>query len=72
MAIYLCKERRCLAQVIGRKINVCSTNEYSNELHAAVSELFSVPSSVQSKNWWKTALTYSFTVDPTERGGAKG
>ena len=44
----------------------------SNKLHSAVSVAFSVPSSVQSKNWWKTALIYSFTADPTERGGAKG
>ena len=52
----------------GRKINVWSTNKYSNELHTAVSVIFSVPSSVQSKNCWKTALIYSFTADPTERG----
>ena len=41
-------------------------------MHIAVSVAFSVPSSVQSKNWWKTALIYSFTEDPTEGGGAKG
>ena len=34
----------------GRKINAWSTNKYSNELHTAVSEAFSVPSSVQSKS----------------------
>ena len=57
---------------MGKEINIWSTNKYSNELHTAVSVAFSVPSSVQSKNWWKTALIYSFTADPTERGGAKG
>ena len=62
--------RRILAN--GRKINVWSNNKYSNELHNAVSVAFSVNSSVQSKNWWKTALIYSFTKDPTKRGGAKG
>ena len=56
----------------GRKINVWSTNKYSNELHTAVSVAFSVPSSVHSKNWWKTDLFYSFTVDPIEGGGANG
>ena len=55
-----------------RKINVWSTNKYPNELHIAVSVAFSIPSSVQSKNWWKNVLIYSFTADPTERGGAKG
>ena len=55
----------------GRKVNVWSANKHSNELHTAVSVAFSVPSSVQSKNWWKTALIYSFTADPTEGGGAK-
>ena len=33
---------------------------------------FQLPSLVQSKNWWKTALIYSFIVDPTEGGGTKG
>ena len=56
----------------GRKINVWSANKHPNKLHTAVSVAFSVPSSVQSKNWWKTALIYSFIADPTERGGAKG
>ena len=56
----------------GRKINVWSTNKDSNELHIAVSVAFSVPSSAQSENSWKTALIYSFTADPIERGGAKG
>ena len=56
----------------GRKINIWSTNKYSNELHAAVLVEFSVPSSVQSKDWWKIALIYSFTADPIEGGGAKG
>ena len=61
------KVRRCLAQVImGEKIYVWSTNKYSNELHTAVSVAFSVPSSVQSKNCWKTALIYSFIEDPPE------
>ena len=32
----------------------------SKELHTAVSVAFSISSSVQSKNWWKTALIYSF------------
>ena len=32
-----------------RKINVWSTNKYSNELHTAVSVEFNIPSSVQSK-----------------------
>ena len=32
----------------GRKINVWSTNKYSNELHTSVSVAFSVPSSMQS------------------------
>ena len=41
-------------------------------MHTAVLVAFSVPSSVQSKNWQKTALIYSFTADPTERAGAKG
>ena len=54
-----------------RKINVWTTNNYSNELHTAVSVAFSVPSSVQSENWWKTAHIYSFTANPTEGGGAK-
>ena len=58
--------------IMGKEINIWSTNKYSNELHTAVSVAFSVPSSVQSKNWWKTALIYSFTADPTEEGGAKG
>ena len=57
---------------MGRKINVWSINKYSDELHTAISVAFSVPSSVQSRNWWKTALIYSFTADPIERGGAKG
>ena len=56
----------------GEKINVWSTNKYSNELHTAVSVAFSVPSSVQSKTSWKTALIYSFTADSTEEGWAKG
>ena len=56
----------------GRKINVWSTNKYSNELHIGVSVAFSVSSSVQSNNWWKTALIYSFTADPTEGGEAGG
>ena len=55
-----------------RKTKVWSTNKYSNESHTAVSVAFSVPSSVQSKNWQKSALIYSFTADPTEGGGAKG
>ena len=59
-------------QFNGRKINVWSVNKHSNEFDTAVSVAFSVPSSVQSKNWWKTALIYSFTADPTEGGGAKG
>ena len=54
----------------GTKNNAWTTNKYWNELHTAVSVAFSVPSSVQSKNWWKTALIYSFTADPTEGGGA--
>ena len=33
----------------GRKINVWRTNKFSKELHTAVSVVFSVPSSVQSK-----------------------
>ena len=56
----------------GKRINVWSTNKYSIEWLTAVSVAFSVPASAHSKNWWKTALIYSFTVDPTERGGAKG
>ena len=55
----------------GRKINVWSTNKFSNEMHTAVSVAFSVPSSVQSK-MSKNALIYSLTADPTERGRAKG
>ena len=55
-----------------KKINIWSTNEYSYELHTAVLVAFSIPSSVQSKNWWKTALIYSFTADTTEGEGAKG
>ena len=55
-----------------RKINIWSTSKYSNELNTAVSIAFSILSSVQSKNWWKTDLIYSFTADPTEGGGAKG
>ena len=54
------------------KINICNANKHSNKLHTAVSVAFSVPSSVESKNWWKTALIYSFTVDATEGGGTKG
>ena len=57
---------------MGEKSTFWSANKHSNELHTAVSVAFSEPSSVQSKNWWKTALIYSFTADPTERGGAKG
>ena len=34
----------------GRKINVWSTNKFSKELQTAVSVVFSVPSSVQSKS----------------------
>ena len=49
-----------------------ATKEYSNELHTTVSVAISVPSSVHSKNWWKTVLVYSFTTDPTEKEGAKG
>ena len=54
----------------GRKINVWSTNKFSNELHTAVLVAFSVSSSVQSKEYCgkKTALIYRFTADPTERG----
>ena len=33
-----------------RKINVWSTNKFSNEEHTAVLVVFSVPSSVQKKN----------------------
>ena len=55
-----------------RQINVWSINKYSNDLHTAVSVAFSETSSVESKNWWKTALIYSFTADPIEKGGAKG
>ena len=54
------------------KINVWSTNKFSKELHTAVSIAFSVPSSVQSKKLWNTAVIYSFTADPAEGGGAKG
>ena len=54
-----------------RKIDVWSTNKYSNELHAAVSVAFSVPSSVRSKGA-ENALIYSLTADPTKRGGAEG
>ena len=56
----------------GRKINVQRTNKFSNEFHTAVSVAFSVPSSLQSKKWWKTDIIYSFTAEPTEMGGAKG
>ena len=49
-----------------------SANKQSDELHTAVSVAFSVPSSVQSKNWWRTALIYSFSADSTEEGGVKG
>ena len=58
------------ASNIERKINIWSANKYLNELHTAVSVAFSVPPSVQNKNWWKTALIYSFTADSVERGGA--
>ena len=54
----------------GRKINVWSTNIFSNELHTAVSVAFSVPSSMQSEasfcteegtlNATKTAVCNSF------------
>ena len=40
--------------------------KHSNELRTAVSLVFSVTSSVQNKNWWKTALIYNFTADPAE------
>ena len=43
---------------------------FSNELHTAVSVAFNVPSSVQRK-MTSTALIYSLTADPMERGGAK-
>ena len=33
----------------GRKINLWNTNKFSKELHTAVSIVFNVPSSVQSK-----------------------
>ena len=42
----------------------------NNQMNVSVA--FSVPSSVQIKNWWKTALIYSFTAASRERGGAKG
>ena len=55
----------------GRKINVWSTNIFSNELLTAVLVVFNIPSSVQSKRV-NTALTYSLRADSMERGGAKG
>ena len=57
--------------VLITKTNVWSSNKLSNEMHTAVSVAFSIPFSVQSKIV-KNALFYSFTADPTERGGAKG
>ena len=54
----------------GRKINVWSTNKFSNELYTAVSVAFSVPSPVQSKI--VKNCSYSFTADPTKRRRAKG
>ena len=48
----------------GRKINVWSTNKYSNELHTAVSVAFSVPSSLctveGTLNATETAVCNSF------------
>ena len=44
---------------------------YSYELHTAVSVAFSVSSSVQSEIA-NTALIYTLTADPTERGETKG
>ena len=35
---------------MGETYNVWSTNKFTNELHTAVSVVYSVPSSVQSKN----------------------
>ena len=52
-------------------MNVWSANKFSNEMHTAISVAFSVPSSVQSE-MVKTALIYTLTADPTERGRAKG
>ena len=56
---------------MGEKNNVWSTNNFSNDMHTAVSVAFGVPSSVQSK-MAKNAVIYSLTEDPTERGGANG
>ena len=44
---------------------------YLNEFHTAIWAAFSVPSSMQSE-MANTALIYSLTADPTERGGAMG
>ena len=44
---------------------------FSNELHTALLVAFSIPFSVQSKIA-NTALIYSLTADPTERGRTKG
>ena len=53
-----------------RKNNVWTPINFSNELQTAVLVTFSIPSSVQSK-MANTALIYSLTVDPAERGEAK-
>ena len=56
----------------GKKINVWSTNKFSNKLNTAVSVAFIVAYLLQCKvKWWKTVLIYSFTVNPTEKGGTK-
>ena len=54
--------------IIGEKPTFGALINFSNELHTAVSVSFSVPSSVASRMAY-TALTYSLTADPIERGG---
>ena len=44
--------------------------QISNELHAAVSVALSVHSSLQSE-MPNTAVIYSLSANPTEKGGAK-
>ena len=57
--------------VIGEKPTFGEPINFSNELYAAISVVFSVLSSVQSEVA-NTALIYSHTADLTERRGAKG
>ena len=53
--------------IIGDKSMFGAPINFSNELHTPVSVAFNIPSSVHSE-MENTALIYSLTADPTERG----